>query len=401
MYIARQAIFNRNMDVYGYELLFRSSSSSSQFDGISPVQATASVLGGLFENGLDHIVDNKRALVNFDREFLLSDALELIDSDRLVIEVLENVEVDDKLMERLSYLKSKGYRIALDDFMESYSSYPLIPLTDIIKFDIMATPLSGISEDVKNALSQRKILLAEKVENQKDFLQAKKMGFHLFQGYFFQKPQIVSHSSSHTTTKAQYGRLIAELHKEEPSFQNLAEIIGRDAGLSYRLLRLISPRAGDSLVNSIKNALTYMGLQELNRWIHIMMVRELSDSKPDELIRISLIRTKLAERIALHSRYNKYINEAALIGLFSTIDAMLNQNMEEALKDISLSDNILEALIHKNGLLYPIYLLILSYEQGAWNVVEQLSVRLKIDEKTLYDDYKYAIQWTRELMDTF
>jgi EAL and modified HD-GYP domain-containing signal transduction protein len=401
MYIARQAVLNRNLEVYGYELLFRSSNSSAQFDGISAVQATASVLGGLFENGLDQIVENKRALVNFDREFLLSDALELIDSERLIIEVLENVEVDEKLMERLSLLKNKGYGIALDDFVESYSSYPLIPLADIIKFDIMATPLESIAEDVKRALSQKKILLAEKIENQREFLLAKEMGFQLFQGYFFQKPQIVSQSSSHTTTKSQYGRLIVELNKEEPSYQALAEIIGTDANLSYRLLRLISPRAGDTLVYSIKNALTYMGLQELNRWIHVLMVRELSDSKPDELIRISLIRTKLAELIAVHSRYKKYKYEAALIGLFSTIDAMLNQNMEEALKGISLQDTILEALIQKSGLLYPIYLLIISYEHGEWTAVEQLSGRLNINEKTLYEDYKFAIQWAKEVMDIF
>ena len=401
MYIARQAVFNKDMSVYGYELLFRSSSSSFQFDGVSAAQATASVLGGLFEEGLNRVVDDKRAFLNFDYDFLMSDDLKLIDPARLVIEVLENIKVDEKLLERLKLLKNKGYKVALDDFMESYTSYPLTPVADIIKFDIMATPLDKIADDVKNALSQGKVLLAEKIENQNEFIQAKEMGFKLFQGYFFQKPQIVSQSPSHTTTKAQYSRLIIELNKEEPSYQALAEIIEKDVNLSYRLLRLISSRSGETLLYSIKKALTFMGLKELERYIHILMIRELSDSKPDELARISLIRTKFLELIAVHSKYKKYKFQAALMGLFSTIDAILNLNMKDALEGISLPDTITEALIQKSGILYPIYLLMISYEQGEWNAVEQLVERFGMDEKTLSEDYMFAIRWTKDIMDSF
>ncbi len=399
MYIARQAVFDKELNVYGYELLFRNSNASPAFDGLSSVQATASVLGGLFEEGLEHIVGDKRALLNFDNDFIQYDAVELIDSNKLIIEVLEDVSVDEKLIKRLKLLKSKGYRIALDDFMNSYSNYPLTPLADIIKFDILATPLDSIVGDVKKALSQKKVLLAEKIENQSEFLRAKEMGFHLFQGYFFQKPQIVSHSSNHTTTKSQYGRLLMELRKEEASYQVLAEIIEKDVNLSYRLLRMISSRAGDSMIYSIERALILMGMKELERWIHILMLREISDTKPDELIRISLIRTKFAELIAVHCKFIKYKSQAALMGLFSTIDAMLNQNMKDALKGIALPAAITDALIDHTGQLFPIYQLMMSYEHGDWDTVERLSAELNIDGKVLYDDFKFAIHWSKEIMD--
>lgn len=287
MFIARQPIFGKTMDVFGYELLFRSGSDSKGFDGVSSSNATASVIGGLFESGIDRIVDDKRAF--------------------------------------------------------------------IIKFDLMETPLESIVPIVKKALNQGKILLAEKVEDISVFEAAKALGFSLFQGYFFSKPQIVSGRNHKSTTKAQYASIISELKKEEPSYQALAEIIEKDVNLAYRVMRIISARAGDDLVYSIKRALTYMGLKEIERWISILMIQDLGENKPKELITLSLVRTKFSEAIALHCRLKKIKHEASMMGLFSTLDAILDQNMADALSDISLPNSIKDTLIKHEGVLMPIW----------------------------------------------
>lgn len=396
MFIARQPIFNRKMEVFGYELLFRAGSDSKGFDGISSSHATASVIGGLFESGIDQIVDDKRAFINFDAEFINSDLPELIESHRLIIEVLEDVEVDEQLIERIKSLKFKGYRIALDDFVESYDDYPLVPFADIIKYDLMATPLSTLEPTVIKALKNGKILLAEKIETEVEFIQAKEMGFTLFQGYFFSKPSIIGKPSSKATTKAQYSRIINELKKDEPSYQVLAEIIEKDVNLAYRVMRVISSRAGDDLVYSIKRALTYMGLKEIERWINILMIQELGDHKPKELMNMSLIRTKFAETIAIQSGMRNIKHEASMMGLFSTIDAMLDQNMEEALMDISLPNSIKDSLIKHKGVLMPIFQLVSAYEKGEWDITEELTKRMKLDEDQLFDAYVDAVSWARE-----
>lgn len=399
MFIARQPVFNRSLDVFGYELLFRSNSQSNQFEGSSSSMATATVLTGLFESGIHRIVDDKCAFVNFDGEFIHSNSLELIDSSSLVIEVLEDVKVDEALIERLKNLKKKGYKIALDDFVESYNEYPLIPIADIIKFDIIATPLDTIALDVKQAISQKKILLAEKIEREEDFLKAKCMGFNLFQGYFFSKPSIIGKSCSKTTSKAQYARLILELKKEEPSYQVLAEIIQQDVNIAYRLMRVVSIRSGDDLINSIKRALTYMGLREIERWINILMIQDFAGSKPKELMRTSLIRTKLAESIASQGNLKKIKHEASMMGLFSTLDAMLDQTMAEALADISLPSSITDALIHHQGVLHPVYDLMLAYEKGNWEKTKVIAKKMGIKEYILLNDYLLALEWAKEIFD--
>jgi EAL and modified HD-GYP domain-containing signal transduction protein len=385
------------LNVYGYELLFRAGHESKAYDGTSDVQSTATIISGLFESGIEEFVENKRAFVNFDANFIHMDFAELIEPSQLVVEVLETVNADQNLIERLEYMKSKGYKIALDDFAGPYKDDPLIHLADIIKFDMVATPLGTIQSDVKLALNHGKILLAEKVETEAEFQVAKEMGFHLFQGYFFSKPNIIGKSVDKTTTKIQYLRLLTELKKIEPSYQILAEIIEKDIKLAYRLMKVISTRAGDDLVYSIKRALTYMGLKEIERWVSIMMLRDFSEHKPEELMRLALVRTKFSELIAKNGHMRKIKHEASMMGLFSTIDAMLDQSMSEALEGISLPKSVSDALTLNQGILAPVYNVIQNYEHGEWPTAEVLGQHLGITGGDLSVNYRESLIWAREI----
>lgn len=399
MYIARQPIFNSSLEVYGYELLYRQSGDSSQFDGVSSQSATASVVTGLFESGAYQIVDNKRAFVNFDAEFLKADLSELIEPQRLIIEVLEDVVVDDELIDKIKMLKKEGYKIALDDFVEDYDDYPLVPYADIIKFDLIQTPLETLRLSVMKAIAANKILLAEKIESEDEFKQAKEMGFHLFQGYFFSRPKIIGKTNeSKASSKVQYIRILNELKRPEPSYQALAEIIEKDVHLAYRVMKVISSRAGDDLIYSIKRALTYMGLKEIERWISILMIQDLGMGKPKELMTVSLIRAKFAEEIARHTSMKNVKHEAAMMGLFSTLDAMLDEPMEEALKDISIPLSIKEALIYEKGILQPISELMDAYERGDWQKADDMCMTIQLNAEILLNDYVESVKWAGEVV---
>ncbi|MCK9216889.1 MAG: EAL domain-containing protein [Firmicutes bacterium] len=398
MFIARQPIFNRNLGVYGYELLFRSDAESGSYDGISPTKATATVISGLFECGIECIVEDKYAFINFDEKFIHSDSLELIEADRLIVEILEDVSINDRLIRRIKDLKGKGYKIALDDFYEDYDEYPLVPYADIIKFDLIVTPLEEIKGYIHTALTHRKTILAEKIETEEDFLKAKEMGFHLFQGYFFSKPGISNKPFDKSTSKTQYYRLLKELKKEEPSFQELAEIIEKDVTLAYRLMRVVSSRSGDELIYSIKKALTYMGLRESERWVHILMLQDFGKEKPKELMRTSLIRTQFAETIAIQGGLKNLRHEASMMGLFSVLDAMMDMPLSTALEGINLTKRVLDALLYNKGVLYPIYELILAYEKADWEIVLKNLKEMGIDKDSIHEKYLDAINWAKETM---
>ena len=402
MFIARQPIFNKQLEVYGYELLFRLNSQSTQFGGVSSQGATAAVITGLYESGIENIVEDKLAFINFDEIFIHSSALELIKPNQMVVEMLEKVKIDKGLMKRLHDIREKGYKIALDDFEDAYQTYPLSPFASIIKYDLMATPLETIAADAAAALTQGKVLLAEKVETQDEFHQAAAMGFQLFQGYFFSKPIIAGHSCDKSPTKLQYFRLISELKKEDPSYDALAELIQQDVTLAYRIMRMASARSNHDLVSSIRYALTYMGLNEIERWLNILMLQDLGQDKPDELMKISIIRSRFAQTLAKRAlmTYNAQ-HGAGMMGLFSVLDGILDQSMAEALAGIALPPSIPEALIAGTGPLYPVYELMQAYEKGDWETTLKRSQELKIEEYNLYHDYREAIAWANEIISSF
>jgi EAL and modified HD-GYP domain-containing signal transduction protein len=378
--------------------LFRLNSQSTQFGGVSSQGATAMVITGLFESGLENLIEDKIAFINFDEIFIHSEAVELIKPDRMIVEMLENIEVSSNLMERLTDIKAMGYSIALDDFAQTYQTYPLTPLADIIKYDIMVTPLDTIVDDIPAGLAQGKTLLAEKVETQDEFVKAKAMGFTLFQGYFFSKPRIAGRSFRATPSQIQYLQLMSEINADEPSFERLAELIEQDVTLTYRLLRLASFRAGSELISSIKFALSYIGLKEFERWISILMIHEASKDKPTELIKISLIRTRFAESLAKRAGMIELEHDAALMGLFSVLDAILDLPMDMVLAGIVLPQSILDALIKEQGILLPIYELMLAYEKGDWVLVEAVAQALKIEDYCIYHDYREAIKWANTVI---
>lgn len=393
MFIARQPIFNENLEVYGYELLFRPDLVSNKFGGASSVGATATVIEELFESGINSIVENKLAFVNFDDAFIQSGTIELIDPKRLVVEIIEGTNIDNELISKLESLTAKGYIIALDDFRGGYSDYPLIDVAKIIKYDLIATPLGTILYDVKCAIENGKTLLAEKVETEEEFLEAKEMGFHLFQGYFFSKPSIISRTHKRYSSFYQYSNIMRELRSIEPSYQILAELIEVDVDLSYRLLRVVSNRSKDRSVYSIKRALTFLGLKEIERWIKVLMLQDLAKSKPVELMKISMIRSKFAEVLAMNVKLNNLRYEAAMMGLFSVLDAMLDMPLSEALEEIYLPESVTDALLNNEGVLASIYHLVLEYEKGNWDEVEAISNSLNINEYVLYSLYMSAIDW--------
>ena len=392
MFIARQPIFDKTKEVYGYELLFRGSNTSNAYNGTSAESSTAVVLGGLFEIGVDKIVGDKKAFVNFNYNSLMSNSIELVDPSTLIIEVLEDVEVDARLMRRLDSLHKEGYRIALDDFVQSIKDFKIVPIADIIKYDLIATPLDTIQDEVMEALRRKKVLLAEKVETEEEFIAARKMGFQLFQGYFFSKPVIVAGLKGKKPDITIYRRILNELHQEEPSFQGLAEILETDVSVAYRLVNVVSKKNEHDIQKGLKSALVKMGLTDFERWVHIMMLQDLSVNKPHELIRTSLIRSKFGELVANNtgSLYTR-ASEVSLMCLFSVLDAMLDLTMEEAMADLSISRDIKDALVKRE--------LAEAYEQADWEKLDRIASKLGIDSNRLGGWYMESIEWSDRIME--
>lgn len=394
IFVARQPIFRKNKKILGYELLFRDGVSNI-FPGTDGDIATSKVLSNsFFSIGIENIAGNNPAFINFTRDLLLNQAPSLFPKEALAVEVLEDLKPEKDIVEACQELAKKGYTIALDDFFYQSDMKPLIALADIIKFDFRASPLEKIKEDIARLSPYNLKFLAEKVETNEEFNAALGMGFEYFQGYFFSKPETISGKDISSAQMNLLG-IMAEANRRNFDFNKVETIIARDVAISYKLLRYINSayyrRA--STVSSIKQAMLLLGEKGIRSFLSLIAMAKLGKNKPDALIRNSIVRAKFCE--LLGERRGAGIDPAELftLGLFSSIDAILDDTMENLMTKLPLSSDLKNALINGEGRLNNYLGLAVSYEKGDWEGVSSFSKSINAEEHTLPKYFFNAINW--------
>jgi len=390
--IGRQQIFDQKLNIYAYELLFRGNDFDlNNKDGAT--QATNQVITDtILELGLNTIVGPHKAFINFTTQNILDKTPLHLPKDRIVVEVLENVEIDSRIVDNLKELSKLGYIIALDDFVFSDEWTPLVEFADIIKLDIMEMGESKTRELITRLKPYNVRLLAEKVETYAEYQYLLELGCNYFQGFFFNKPNIISGKRVSINQSAAI-QLLNTVNKPDIEFDDLTKIISLDVGLSYKLLHYINSAffALPNKVSSISHAISYLGLMEVKRWINILTLASLSN-KPEAVMQNALIRGKMCEELAGLSD-NKSDN-FFLIGILSNLDSFLDMPLDEALSQLPLADDIVSAILHKEGLGGEALKCVISYEH--WDIS---SISFKnIDQSIIGDAYIKSINWAKDVM---
>jgi c-di-GMP-related signal transduction protein len=401
-FVARQAIFSRALDVWGYELLFRASAAHTEFDRSDGTSATARVIAdSLLTIGLDKLLHGKKAFINFNRELLLSDwSQTALPTDRIIIEVLETVEPDAKVLNACKSLRALGYMLALDDFCGERNLEPLAELVDFIKIDLRKTPRDKQKELVRRYGDAGILMLAEKIETYEELEWAKDTGYHYFQGFFFARPVIMSGrqipAAAHSTL-----RLFRELQRHDLDFRRIEELIRNDVSLSYKLLRYMNsplfPFPGE--VGSISQALVVLGETNIRKWLTLLAFASVKNGKPVELATQSMVRARFCETIGNQIGIDGE-SDAFLMGAFSLLSVLLGRPLEVILDELKLSPELTAPLLGrapKNNPLAMIHRLVLAYEAGEWNSVLELTKQLKIPAGSAADAYVNAVQWADQI----
>jgi len=397
LYIARQPIFDKNMKVVAYELLYRSGMDnySNVVDGDD---ATLAVINNAAMN-FDTLTNGKPGFINFTHKLICDEIPTLFQSKNIVIEVLEDIIPDDNLIAALKSLRNKGYIIALDDFVYGSKQQSIFNFADIIKVDFRLSTDLEKKKTIHELSNGRIKFLAEKVETIEEFRMAKRLGYTYFQGFFFSKPIMVQSKDVNIITPI-FIQIFDEICKDEPNLIRLSTLIGSDLSLSYKLLKLINSASfyNVSKVSSIHQAIVILGLRELKKWITIVMMKDMSKDKPDELLRQSLIRAKLFESIIKQLGMINKTSEAFLVGLFSMINVLVNKPIEEIVNELPLTEEIKNILLGKDVLFNNVLNIVKSYEKAEWNEFGKLCHESKILPQLILGDYYEALVWVTNIM---
>ena len=397
--VARQPIFGTVGDVVGYELLYRRASTETSARGTDGNSMSADVIVHAFLNiGLEQLTSGRSAYFNVTREMLLSRAYTLMPPGSVVVELLENVEPDDAVEAECEQLVGAGYALALDDFVWSSSYRRLLELASIVKIDVLDQQPARLDEIAQQLAPYDVRLLAERVETAEVRALCAGMGYELFQGYYFARPEMVKNQAL-VSDELAIIQAMTVMRDPRASDAEAEAAFTSDIGLSYKLLRLVNSAArGGRGIESIRHALQLTGREELSKWLALVLVSSIAarGAANRELLHLAVQRGRLCELLGTSAGGGRDTGALFLVGLFSLLDAISGIPMPKLLDSISLAMPLRQALMERTGPYAGPLSLAEAYERGAWKQVTDVASSSGIDAGHVSALYVQSLAWTRE-----
>ena len=395
IFIGRQPIFDKDGKCVAYELLHRSNHEASDAVFSDNANATARVIINLIHNiGLSSIIGNKLGYINIDEQIILSDVFLSLPKSKFVFEILEYTKVTPEVVERVRHLHELGYRFALDDFSCENDNIEyfrlLFPYVDVIKIDLLATHPLNAEAIIQKFSAYDVKLLAEKVENIEIFELCKQAGFDYFQGYFFEKPSIITGNKIEPSVINAINmintlRTTSDLNIISEKFSHYPE-------LTFNLLRYINSAEFSfrQEITSIKQILNLLGPSRLRSWLGLFLYTTGHDEMFQEaIIDAARFRANMMKELAVVLGKPALADEAFLTGSLSLIDTYLHISMEEIIEKIHLDRLISDALLKREGYFGKLLFITEKLEttEEIHMVIDNLVKKLHISSEKLYELY--------------
>jgi EAL and modified HD-GYP domain-containing signal transduction protein len=373
IFIGRQPILDKNENIFGYELLFRDSlENRAVFE--NKMHAMCRLLANVFENfGVDILIGNAKGFVNINEEMLFNNLIELIPSDKFILEILEDSNIDDNFIDNVKKLKILGYTFALDDFIfeERYLKKfgKLIPIVDYIKIDLPSSKKEILDMQINKLKKYNVKLIAEKVEEKEDYEYCKEIGFDYFQGYYFAKPDILEQKNIDPSKIAVIK--ITNMLRKDASINKIVEAFNINPDISYNLLRFINSANFffRSNIKSIRHAISLIGYRKLQNWLFLLSYAKPGRlNKDTALLQTAVVRAKTMEILAEHKWGNAYADSAFLTGMLSLVDNLFRLPKEKLVMELDIAPEIKNAILFYEGKLGEMLMLVVHAEHS--NIAE-------------------------------
>lgn len=404
IFLGKQPILDQNQNLVAYELLFRTSTGNEAriSDGF---HASANVVVNAYGYlGIQQVLGNLRGFINVNHELLLDDAILLLPSKYVVLELLETISATPEVVQRCTELKQMGYQLALDDVTRIDDRIgPLLPIVNVVKVDVLAMTDNKISELIQGLKAWPVIPLAEKVDSPERARLCMDLGFEMFQGYFFAKPIIISGN------KIESGKLsllrLLSLVMRDAEIDEIEQLLKREPGLSYSLLRMVNSVAAalPQKIGSIRQAIIAMGYRPLKRWIQLLLYATTSSGGANEinaLMQTAAIRGRMMELIAIIDRPHdkNYQDRAFMTGIMSLLDTLFGMEIRQVVDKLEMPEEVVRALIHREGRLGCKLRLVEAREKGDVEQIGKVMAELEfLDQTNLVKAELDALNWANQV----
>lgn len=398
-------LFNREMAVEAYYFRYQKgnglmfeSRPASAFDGAM----RAPLLDAFRLVGIEAFAIDKPIFVPISAMTLLGDLASQCPQpyDRIVLILRYDINPDEDYTASIRELKAKGFRFAIYETPELPMHLPIIAECEYLFIDQRSLLLSVDPTNLPPEMRHLK-LVATHINTTEGFTELTRKGFTMFEGRFYRLPITKGKKNDIKPLKVNLIRLLNLVQDENFEFDDVTAIIERDTALTFSLLRMVnSPYIGlPQKVKTIKHAVTLLGQSEVRKWASTSVTRSLCADKPDEVLRLSLLRAKFADNLAESMKLSEHRQSLFLVGLFSVLDIILDISMSDALSMVRVDDNIHDALVDRKGPFYPVLQLIYTYEIADWQSVSRQLIIEGLSVDTVYEAYIDATLWYKNLIE--
>lgn len=390
--VARQPIFDSQLAVIAYELLYRAAPLDESARILDGASATAQVVvASIAEIGLDTLCGGLDVHLNLPRELIVQPMELPLRPETTVLEVLETVHSESAVLDGIDFFRRAGFRIALDDYVSERHDEALLEVADIVKIDLLAEPTDRLRQTAAMLLDRGLNVVAEKIETREQFEQCRSLGIPSFQGFWFQRPETFTAQRVSPDQLATL-QVLAALQDADISVAKLERVVSKDLALVYRLLRVINsgyynlPRA----VTSVQEALRLLGLDNVRRLCSLTALAAF-DGRPQELMVSALVRARMCELLAAIT-HPAQSAMSFLAGLLSHLDALLGVPTTEAVGRLPLTNDLERALTHYAGLIGVTLRSVIAFERGHWEASSTSGVNAEQSQSL----YLEAVRWADE-----
>lgn len=401
--VVRRAIKSAETDkIAGYELFFQSGSDDLYQESEN---AAADAISEFFMNNSHKLFSDKKIFITFTSSLLFRNTARIFEKDKVVIQIEDNLMTHPLAMPIVKKYYNEGYRFAISDFQFSPKYFSFLDYADYIRLKITANPSEKERTSLENIIRMTKGFgkqcIGTDLDTKEAYENARALGVDYLEGGYIAET-LTTKADKVTYLQGNFFQLVVAVAKDEPDMAEIEEIVSRDAGLTYALLRLVNSAyfALRKRTASIRQALMTLGIGQLRQWVYMLSFQNEEADGSEEMLKLAFLRANFAQELAgIINDCPVSKTDAYMMGMFSTLSYMVDAPLEELLIEIPMNEEIKEGLLYGTGTSGNIYQLVLCYEKADWEKCQTLSEELEIQLSKLSQIYINCVEEVNSIWD--
>lgn len=392
-YIVRQQIKDMQGNIVGYEILYHGDNEA--FGSDAPASndfAAADTIYNFLTENTAKVFKGSLNFMTFTTMLLMKKTPRLFDKSELVIQIDDSVIIHPLAMHFVRQYAQEGYKIAVNEFQFAPRYLALMDNIDYIKINPQTSNELTIRNILEIAHSMKKKCIATNIDSEELYQKVQALNVDAVEGsYVAERMKTKTHSSAYL--QSNFFRLMVAVTRDEPDVDEIEQLIAADAGLTYGLLKMANSVyfALRHRATTIHQAIMTLGLGQLKQWIYLLSASNAEnqlDPTSEEFLKLSFMRANFSSELMNYAKDMPISkSDAYLMGMFSTLNYLVDAPMEDILTEVPVDDAVREALLHHEGRCGKLYDLILSYEAADWEKITQLAGELGIPDRLLTSVY--------------